>query len=96
MTHQKIDQFSYSRIIKLIRISNTMCSINERFIVCVTHKNLDGEVQLLEAGANIHYNDDDALIRGISNSDWNMVLKLVEYGANIHVKTEPVMGTWML
>ena len=57
-------------------------SLNDQFIEAVLKSHYDDVDNLLAAGADVHYNDDDALQWAAKDGDPIMVKTLLDAGAN--------------
>lgn len=65
-----------------------MNSIDREFIICIESDNVSMITKLLEAGVNVHVNDDYALKMYVNRGNIEIVTKLLEYGANVHSRND--------
>lgn len=79
----KIDLFNHWSVIKY-SVQNKMSQIDRDFIARVKNKSAEMIHSALNAGANIHFEDDYALRWSAKNNNEEIVALLLERGANVN------------
>jgi ankyrin repeat protein len=70
---------------------NNEMYIGHDLLTCAERGQLDKVKYFVEQGADIHDNDDEALIMSIMHNKFDVVEYLIEHGANIHARDESAL-----
>ncbi|AYV85249.1 MAG: hypothetical protein Satyrvirus8_7 [Satyrvirus sp.] len=87
--------YGYYEIVKyLFNYFPIEAEIALKFLTINTSKNDDKYLftkSLLDLGADIHFENDIALINSVKNNDYNLVHLLINYGADIHAQNDEAL-----